>query len=213
MKRRRVGRIVDEFRRDDMLRTSYHNRLPAKWGSACGSVKSKRIQPGRSEVARPQSGQPAFEVRPGASAGGGRQGSTYDMLDGAPNMDTYMSLAAPFPNPDATEEFRVVTQNADAHYGFAPGAIVTIQTRSGSNNFHGGAYDFGRNQLANASDYFGHNVDSLHRNLFGMSLGGPVEIPHFFNGKDKLFFFGNFETSISAPQLTTTLPTFQPPRC
>ncbi|HEY1257439.1 MAG TPA: TonB-dependent receptor, partial [Terracidiphilus sp.] len=138
-------------------------------------------------------GETTFPDATGASAGGGRQGSTYYMLDGAPNMDTYMSLAAPFPNPDATEEFRVVTNSYDAHYGFAPGAIVTIQTRSGSNNFHGGAYDFGRNQLANASDYFGHNVDSLHRNLFGMSLGGPVEIPHFFNGKDKLFFFGNFE--------------------
>jgi len=122
----------------------------------------------------------------GASAGGGRQGSTYYMLDGAPNMDTYMSLAASFPDPDATQEFRVVTNNYDAHYGFAPGAIVTIQTKSGTNKFHGGAYDFIRNQLANASNYFGHNVDALHRNLFGGSFGGPVL-------KNKLFFFGNFE--------------------
>ena len=138
-------------------------------------------------------GETTFPDATGASAGGGRQGSTFYMLDGAPNMDTYMSLAAPFPNPDATQEFRVVTNNYDAHYGFAPGAIVTIQTRSGSNKFHGGAYDFGRNQLANASDHLGHNVDSLHKNIFGVSAGGPVEIPHVFNGKDKLFFFGNFE--------------------
>jgi len=142
-------------------------------------------------------GETTFPDATGASAGGGRQGSTYYMLDGAPNMDTYMSLAAPFPDPDATQEFRVITNNYDAHYGFAPGAIVTIQTKSGSNKFHGGAYDFGRNQDANASSYgFGGNkgqVDALHRNIFGASLGGPVEIPHLFNGKDKLFFFGNFE--------------------
>jgi hypothetical protein len=122
----------------------------------------------------------------GASAGGGRQGSTYYMLDGAPNMDTYMSLAAPFPDPDATQEFRVITNNYDAHYGFAPGAIVTIQTKSGSNSFHGAAYDFGRNQIANASDYFGKRVDGLHKNIFGGSLGGPIF-------KNKLFFFGNYE--------------------
>ncbi|MFZ1086053.1 MAG: TonB-dependent receptor, partial [Terracidiphilus sp.] len=138
-------------------------------------------------------GETTMPEATGASAGGGRQGSTYYMLDGAPNMDTYMSLAAPFPDPDATEEFRVVTNNYDAHYGFAPGAIVTIQTKSGSNKLHGAAYDFTRNQLANASDYYGHNVDSLHRNIFGFSLGGPVWIPHVINGKDKLFFFGNFE--------------------
>jgi hypothetical protein len=122
----------------------------------------------------------------GASAGGGRQGSTFYMLDGSPNMDTYMSLAASFPPPDATQEFRVITNNYDAHYGFAPGAIVTIQTRTGTNQFHGAAYDFGRNQLANASDYFGTHVDGLHRNIFGGSFGGPVF-------KNKLFFFANFE--------------------
>ena len=138
-------------------------------------------------------GETTFPDATGASAGGGRQGSTFYMLDGAPNMDTYMSLAAPFPDPDATQEFRVVTNNYDAHYGFAPGAIVTIQTRSGSNKFHGGVYDFGRNEDANASDYFGKHVDGLHKNIFGVSVGGPVEIPHVFNGKDKLFFFGNFE--------------------
>jgi len=104
----------------------------------------------------------------GASAGGGRQGSTYYMLDGAPNMDTYMALAAPFPNPDATQEFRVITNNFDAHYGFAPGAVVSIQTKSGSNQFHGGAFEFIRNSMLNAADYWGHTVDPLHRNTWAV---------------------------------------------
>lgn len=153
-------------------------------------------------------GETTFPDATGASAGGGRQGSTFYMLDGAPNMDTYMSLAAPFPDPDATQEFRVVTNNYDAHYGFAPGAIVTIQTRSGSNRFHGGAYDFGRNEDANASDYFGKHVDGLHKNIFGVSAGGPVEIPHFFNGKDKLFFFGNFEHIHNGSQANNSFANF-----
>ena len=68
----------------------------------------------------------------GASANGGRQGSTYYLLDGVQNMDTYLLLDAPFPNADATQEFRVITNNYDARYGFAPGAVVTIQTKSGT---------------------------------------------------------------------------------
>src|ERR1035437_2459506 len=155
-----------------------------------------------------QQGETTMPDESGASAGGGRQGSTYYMLDGAPNMDTYMSLAASFPDPDATQEFRVVTNNYDAHYGFAPGAIVTIQTKSGSNKFHGGAYYFTRNQLANASDYYGHKVDSLHLDIFGASLGGPVEIPHIINGKDKLFFFGNFEHQHNGSQANNNFANF-----
>jgi hypothetical protein len=146
-------------------------------------------------------GETTFPDATGASAGGGRQGSTYYMLDGAPNMDTYMSLAAPFPDPDATQEFRVVTNNYDAHYGFAPGAIVTIQTKSGSNQFHGAVYDFGRNQLANASSYFGQRVDGLHKNIFGGSLGGPVF-------KNKLFFFGNYEHIHNGTQANNNFANF-----
>ena len=73
----------------------------------------------------------------GASANGGRQGSTYYLLDGVQNMATYLLLDAPFPNADATQEFRVITNNYDARYGFAPGAVVTIQTKSGTYSTHG----------------------------------------------------------------------------
>jgi hypothetical protein len=88
----------------------------------------------------------AFPNETGASSGGGRQGSTYYLLDGAPNMDPYLELAAPFPNSDATQEFRVISTNFDAQYGFSPNAVVTVQTRSGANVFHGGLFEFLRNQ-------------------------------------------------------------------
>ena len=117
----------------------------------------------------------AFPDETGASANGGRQGSTYYLLDGVQNLDTYLLLAAPFPNADATQEFRVITNNFDAQYGFAPGAVVTIQTKSGTNQFHGGVFEFLRNNDLNAGNYFSHAVDPLKRNQFGGYLGGPVE--------------------------------------
>lgn len=131
-------------------------------------------------------GGTAFPTETNASAGGGRQGSTFYLLDGSPNMDTYLPAAAPFPNSDATQEFRVLSNNFDARYGYAPGAIVSIQTRTGGNAFHGGAFEFLRNNALNAANYFSHNVDSLKRNQFGGYLGGPIL-------KDKLFFFANYQ--------------------
>jgi hypothetical protein len=128
----------------------------------------------------------SIPTQTGASAGGGRQGSTYYLLDGVSNIDTYELLAAPFPNADATQEFRVVTNNYDAHYGFAPGAVVSIETKGGSNSLHGNAFEFLRNSAFNAKDYFSGKLDSLHRNQFGGSVGGPIF-------RDKLFFFANYQ--------------------
>ena len=85
-----------------------------------------------------------FPGETGASSGvgGGRAGSTYYLLDGASNLDDYVGLAAPFPNADATQEFRVITNNSSAQFGFAPGAVVIIGTKSGTNEIHGGAWEF-----------------------------------------------------------------------
>jgi hypothetical protein len=128
----------------------------------------------------------SFPTETGASANGGRQGSTEYYLDGVPNMDNYMGLTAPFPNADATQEFRVITNNFNTLYGFAPGAVVSVETKSGSNSFHGGAFEFLRNKDLNASTYFGHTVDPLRRNQFGAYGGGPIK-------KDKIFFFLNYQ--------------------
>lgn len=145
----------------------------------------------------------SFPTESGAAANGGRQGSTYYLLDGVSNMDTYLLLAAPFPNSDATQEFRVITNNFDARYGFAPGAVVSIQTKSGTNDFHGGAFEFLRNNALNAGNYFSHAVDTLKRNQFGGYVGGPIQ-------KNKLFFFGNYQqtqASTEAQTNTTFTPT------
>jgi len=147
-------------------------------------------------------GTNVFNTETGASAGGGQQGSTYYLLDGVPNFDTYLLLALPFPNADATQEFRVITNNYDAQYGFSPGAVVTIQTRSGTNTLHGGAFEFLRNNDLNAGNYFTHRVDPLKRNQFGGYLGGPIR-------KDKLFVFGNYQGT-KAVETAATLTAFTP---
>ena len=131
----------------------------------------------------------SFPTETGASANGGRQGSTEYLLDGIPNMDNYMGITAPFPNADATQEFRVITNNFSALYGFAPGAVVSIETKSGGNSFHGGAFEFLRNKDLNASNGWFSNTeakDPLRRNQFGGYVGGPIK-------KDKLFFFINYQ--------------------
>jgi hypothetical protein len=135
----------------------------------------------------------SFPNETGASANGGRQGSTYYLLDGAPNMDTSLALAMPFPNADATQEFRVITNNFDAQYGASPGAVVSIQTRSGTNNFHGGLFEFTRNNDMNAANYFTHAVDTLKRNQFGGEIGGRIL-------KNKLFFFYNYQGTRSVSE-------------
>src|SRR5271168_836305 len=127
----------------------------------------------------------SFPTETGASAGGGRQGSTYYLLDGVPHMDNYTLLDAPFPNADAIQEFRVISNNFNALYGFAPGAVVSIETKSGSNSWHGGAFEFLRNKDLNASNSYFSGVESqdpLRRNQFGGFVGGPIL-------KDKLFIF------------------------
>ncbi|NUQ29736.1 MAG: hypothetical protein HOQ35_14640 [Acidobacteriaceae bacterium] len=148
-------------------------------------------------------GETTFPNETGASAGGGRQGSTLYLLDGVPNMDTYMALAAPSPNADATAEFRVISNNFDAHYGFSPGAVVSIETKGGTNAFHGGAFEFLRNSALNAADYFSKKVDPLRRNQFGGFLGGPIK-------QNKLFFFANYQgtrQSTTATSNSTNTPT------
>lgn len=138
----------------------------------------------------------SFGTETGASSNGGRQGSTFYMLDGVTNMDNYNLLTAPFPNSDATQEFNVLSNNFGAEYGFAPGAVVSIATKSGTNQFHGGVFWFVRNNDLNASDWFSRQVDPLKRNQFGGYAGGPVF-------KDKLFFFGNYQGTRQVAASTT----------
>jgi hypothetical protein len=126
---------------------------------------------------------------PGAqsiSSNGGRADMVNYNLDGGSNEDPYTNVNNPFPNPDALEEFSVQTNSFSAEYGRGSGAIVNVVTKSGTNEFHGSAFDFLRNGDLNARNFFGAAPDQLKRNQFGGSFGGPIV-------KNKLFFFGSYQ--------------------
>lgn len=138
----------------------------------------------------------AFPTEVGGSGNGGQQGSTYALLDGVPNMDFYDLLMAPFPNPDATHAFRAVTNNYSVQYGFSPAAVISIETNYGTNQIHGGVFEFIRNGDLNASNWFSGAVDGLKQNQFGGFIGAPVL-------KDKLFIFANYQGTRKSLQSAT----------
>jgi hypothetical protein len=107
-------------------------------------------------------------------------------MDGADHNDTYLNTGLPFPNPDAVQEFSLLSSNFSAEYGNAGGGVVNIVTRSGANEIHGSAFEFLRNGALNARQFFAPTQDALKRNQFGGSLGGPIR-------KNKLFYFGTYQ--------------------
>jgi hypothetical protein len=126
---------------------------------------------------------------PGAqsvSANGARTDMVNYNLDGGSNQDPYTNVNNPFPNPDALEEFSVQTNSFSAEYGRGSGAIVNVVTKSGTNDFHGSAFEFLRNGSINARNFFAEKPDQLKRNQFGGSIGGPII-------RNKLFFFGSYQ--------------------
>lgn len=108
-------------------------------------------------------------------------------LDGSQDMAIYQDGGNPIPDPDALEEFRILTSNFDAEFGRAPGAAVNVITKSGTNKFHGTVYDYLRNNVFNAKNYFATSVTPLKQNQFGATLGGPA-----LRG-GKLFFYASYE--------------------
>ena len=134
---------------------------------------------------------------------GNRQNGVYYLLDGGYNTSTYRNYSGTFPNPDAVQEFSVQRSNFSAEYANATGAVVNVITKSGTNEFHGTLFEFLRNASLNARNFFAPRRDTLKRNQFGGTLGGPIV-------KDKLFFFGSYQGTYlrSDPGLTRQfLPT------
>jgi len=146
---------------------------------------------------------------------GARSGNTDILLDGvpaAPPSDDFTILSI-FPSVDATQEFKVQTSNFSSQFGNAAGGIINIIYKSGTNDLHGSVYDFLRNSYMDANLFFankyGFPLPSLKRNQFGFSLGGPVYIPKLYNGRNKTFFFADYEglRQGQAATLTATVPT------
>jgi hypothetical protein len=130
------------------------------------------------------------------SVNGDRPTANNWTIDGADNVDRGSNLTLlAYPSVDAIAEVQTLKGSYEAEYGRSASALINVVTASGTNDFHGGAYEFFRNNILNANNYFNKlttpntPVPILRYNDFGFKVGGPVVIPHLYNGKDKTFFY------------------------
>jgi outer membrane receptor protein involved in Fe transport len=130
---------------------------------------------------------------------GGRADSVTFLLDGGLNNEQLANGVVFNPNPDAVAEFRILENNYTAEYGRNGGGIITEVLKSGTNEWHGGAFEFVRNDILNANAFFNKNDpknllprEVLKRNQYGGTFGGPITIPHLVHGKDRFFFFVDY---------------------
>ena len=152
----------------------------------------------------------------GASLGGGRASGTEILLDGVENINLYSQTVGQRIPLDSVQEYRIITSGFDARYGRASGGVVNLTTKTGTNKFHGSAYEYNRISALASNTYYedsanfalraagkpNNPADHFTRNQFGYSVGGPVL-------RDKLFFFSNTEWQRvrSSAQQSNVVPT------
>ena len=155
-----------------------------------------------------QSGQNAGQVaRP--EINGNRFDANSYLLDGMDNNDAGSNYVAYSPQPDAIQEFRVLTQNAPADFGNYMGGVISATIKEGTNSFHGTAFEFFRNDVLNANQWMNKLVpgnviprQKLRWNEFGGTIGGPIL-------KNKLFFFADYQGErFDFPRTTSTISVF-----
>jgi hypothetical protein len=136
------------------------------------------------------------------SIAGGQGNFTDYRLDGGDNNDYMTNINLPFPFPDAVSQFSVETADLGAQSGLHPGGLVNVVTRSGSNQWHGSAFEFIRNNYIDATNFFSTSKDTLHQNQYGGTFGGRI-IPN------KLFFFAGYQRTTSSQSQAFT-PAYVP---
>ena len=141
------------------------------------------------------------------SVNGAREDSNNFLLDGVYNVDPKLNTFGVRPSVDAIREFEMLTSTYDASFGRNPGAQVNVVLKSGSNEFHGGVYEFFRNGALAGRNYFAPRDEpapQYQRNQFGFSLGGPVV-------KNRTFFFADYEGTRAREGITrvTNVPTLR----
>jgi len=128
------------------------------------------------------------------SVNGSRNSKTVFMIDGGSVTSQYFDSASIVPSVDAIQEFNVQSNAFSAEYGQGT-AVINISLRSGTNQLHGSAFEFLRNQVLDARNFFNTTGvrPAVKQNQYGFTLGGPIVIPRVYNGKNRTFFFGDYE--------------------
>jgi hypothetical protein len=150
-----------------------------------------------------QTGSKSFFSSQAISITGGQGNATDYRLDGADWNDYMSNVNLPFPFPDAVSEFAVESTAEGAQSGLHPGGLVNVVSKSGTNQLHGDAFEFIRNNYIDADNFFAVTKDSLHQDQFGGTVGGKLIT-------SKLFFFGGYQRlrAVSATSASTaTVPT------
>ena len=155
---------------------------------AAGVVPQGQPSAGNSSLGNPVGANPFaagdFQI------GGGQAGQSQILIDGVPTNGSYLNVVTVVPTQDAIEEFKVQTNNLGPEYGRFAGGVINLSTKSGTNGFHGSAYEFFRNKVLNANNFFSNAAGiprpPFSQNQFGANGGGPII-------KDKLFFFSSYE--------------------
>ena len=131
-----------------------------------------------------------------SSLSGNRGKANEVLLDGISNVGADNTITFT-PSIDATQEFKIQTNTYDAEFGRSAGGVVNVTVKSGTNQVHGTLFEFFRNNALDANNFFSNRVGAkkapLHYNQFGGSIGGPVYLPKLYRGKDRTFFFFNYE--------------------
>ncbi|MBL8238877.1 MAG: TonB-dependent receptor [Bryobacterales bacterium] len=153
----------------------------------------------------------------GFSAGGQRVSQNNYIMDGIDNNSVELAAAGRRaemvqPSIDAIAEFKVQTNAYSAEFGRGMGGVVNLTIKSGTNGFHGAAFEFVRNEIFDARNFFtpaNTKKPTFKRNQYGLAFGGPVILPKLYNGKNKTFFFGDFESTRirETSTIANTLPT------
>jgi len=156
----------------------------------------------------PLRGQGSFAF----NTAGGREDTVNFMINGVNLNDMVQNQITFQPSINTVQEFKVDNSTVSAEYGRNSGAIVNIATRSGSNQYHGEAFEFLRNEALDARNFFDARKPPFKRNQFGFNIGGPVMLPHFgdggpifsYDGKNETFFFFSYEGTRQRQGLTLT---------
>ncbi len=145
---------------------------------------------------------------------GGQVNGTSISVDGNQLQDSeFNAVNRAIPTPDSIGEFRVESGVLTADHGRYSGGIITMNTKSGTNQYHGRLFEYFRNQILNSNGWANNDVgaprQAFHQNNYGLSLGGPVKIPHLFDGSGKMFFFFGWEGERynTGAVVQTTVPT------
>jgi hypothetical protein len=147
------------------------------------------------------------------SINGGQGYSNEIMIDGAPSTTGFFDQITTMPSVDALVEFKVQSNSMSAEFGRTGGGVLNVTTKSGTNSVHGTLFEFLRNSAMGANDYFNNLAGNprvpFRMNQFGGSVGGPVVMPKIYNGRNRTFFFFNYEGTRwrRGAVFSTTVPT------